>query len=100
VDSGLHGSTSWRIGLFNRSARLDISGRGVSRETPDQSGTVAASGVVGVSEPPGGSTETPTPEAWSRFTGLLEQGRKQKQETGKSMWMKTPHHRAINWKHN
>jgi uncharacterized protein len=29
----------------------------------------------------------PTPEAWSRFTGLLEQGRKQKQETGKSMWI-------------
>ena len=55
--------TSWRIGLFNRSARPDISAPGVSRETPDQSGTEAASGVVGVFEPPGGSTETPTPEA-------------------------------------
>ncbi|HMM90544.1 alpha/beta hydrolase [Bradyrhizobium sp.] len=29
----------------------------------------------------------PTPEAWARFTGLLEQGRKQKAETGKSMWI-------------
>jgi pimeloyl-ACP methyl ester carboxylesterase len=29
----------------------------------------------------------PTPEAWARFTGLLEQGRKQKRETGKSMWI-------------
>ncbi len=29
----------------------------------------------------------PTPEAWAKFTGLLEQGRKHKQETGKSMWI-------------
>jgi dipeptidyl aminopeptidase/acylaminoacyl peptidase len=29
----------------------------------------------------------PTPEAWARFTGLLDQGRKQKRETGKSMWI-------------
>lgn len=29
----------------------------------------------------------PTPEAWARFTGLLDQGRKQKAETGKSMWI-------------
>lgn len=29
----------------------------------------------------------PTPEAWARFTGLLEQGRKHKAETGKSMWI-------------
>lgn len=29
----------------------------------------------------------PTPEAWARFTGLLEQGRKQKAETGKSVWI-------------
>ncbi|QTL03445.1 alpha/beta fold hydrolase [Aquabacter sp. L1I39] len=29
----------------------------------------------------------PTPEAWARFTGLLEQGRKHKRETGQSMWI-------------
>jgi uncharacterized protein len=29
----------------------------------------------------------PTPEAWARFTGLLEEGRKQKAETGKSKWI-------------
>jgi uncharacterized protein len=29
----------------------------------------------------------PTPEAWAKFTGLLEEGRKHKQETGKSMWI-------------
>lgn len=29
----------------------------------------------------------PTPEAWAKFTGLLEAGRKHKQETGKSLWM-------------
>ncbi|MBE9606883.1 alpha/beta fold hydrolase [Acetobacteraceae bacterium H6797] len=29
----------------------------------------------------------PTPEAWARFTGLLEQGRKHRKETGQSMWM-------------
>ncbi len=29
----------------------------------------------------------PTPEAWARFSGLLEQGRKHKRETGKSMWI-------------
>jgi dipeptidyl aminopeptidase/acylaminoacyl peptidase len=29
----------------------------------------------------------PTPDAWARFTGLLEQGRRQKRETGKSMWI-------------
>jgi hypothetical protein len=29
----------------------------------------------------------PTPEAWARFTALLEQGRRQKRETGKSMWI-------------
>ena len=29
----------------------------------------------------------PTPEAWAKFTGLLEKGRKQKQETGESMWI-------------
>ncbi|EHM01709.1 x-Pro dipeptidyl-peptidase [Acetobacteraceae bacterium AT-5844] len=29
----------------------------------------------------------PTPEAWERFTGLLEQGRRHKQETGESMWI-------------
>jgi alpha-beta hydrolase superfamily lysophospholipase len=29
----------------------------------------------------------PTPEAWAKFTGLLEQGRRQKNETGESMWI-------------
>lgn len=29
----------------------------------------------------------PTPEAWARFTGLLEAGRRHKQETGESMWI-------------
>jgi uncharacterized protein len=29
----------------------------------------------------------PTPEAWARFTGLLDEGRKQKAETGKSKWI-------------
>lgn len=29
----------------------------------------------------------PTPEAWARFTGLLEKGRQLKRETGKSMWI-------------
>jgi hypothetical protein len=29
----------------------------------------------------------PTPEAWARFTGLLEEGRRQKAETGKSKWI-------------
>lgn len=29
----------------------------------------------------------PTPEAWAWFTGLLEQGRKHKRETGQSMWI-------------
>lgn len=29
----------------------------------------------------------PTPEAWAKFTGLLEQGRRHKQETGESMWI-------------
>jgi alpha-beta hydrolase superfamily lysophospholipase len=29
----------------------------------------------------------PTPEAWQKFMGLLEKGRKQKEETGKSMWI-------------
>ena len=29
----------------------------------------------------------PTPEAWAKFTGLLEQGRKQKRETGESLWI-------------
>lgn len=29
----------------------------------------------------------PTPEAWSKFTGLLEKGRKHKAETGQSMWI-------------
>lgn len=29
----------------------------------------------------------PTPEAWEKFTGLLEAGRKHKQETGESMWI-------------
>ncbi len=29
----------------------------------------------------------PTPQAWARFTGLLEQGRKHKRETGQSMWI-------------
>jgi uncharacterized protein len=29
----------------------------------------------------------PTPEAWARFTGLLEEGRKQKADTGKSKWI-------------
>lgn len=29
----------------------------------------------------------PTPEAWGKFTGLLEKGRKQKRETGKSLWI-------------
>lgn len=29
----------------------------------------------------------PTPEAWTKFTGLLEAGRKHKQETGESMWI-------------
>lgn len=29
----------------------------------------------------------PTPEAWKKFTGLLEKGREHKRETGKSMWI-------------
>lgn len=29
----------------------------------------------------------PTPEAWEKFTDLLERGRKQKAETGKSLWV-------------
>jgi len=29
----------------------------------------------------------PTPEAWTKFTGLLQQGREHKQETGESMWI-------------
>jgi alpha-beta hydrolase superfamily lysophospholipase len=29
----------------------------------------------------------PTPEAWAKFTSLLEKGRKHKRETGKSMWI-------------
>ncbi|WP_323688853.1 alpha/beta hydrolase [Rhizobium sp. AN83] len=29
----------------------------------------------------------PTPEAWSKFIGLLEKGRKHKEETGESMWI-------------
>ena len=29
----------------------------------------------------------PTPEAWAKFTGILEQGRKHKAETGESMWV-------------
>ena len=29
----------------------------------------------------------PTPEAWAKFTGILEKGRKHKQETGESMWI-------------
>ncbi|MEH3148615.1 MAG: alpha/beta fold hydrolase [Methylobacterium frigidaeris] len=29
----------------------------------------------------------PTPEAWARFTGLLEKGRRQKEETGESLWI-------------
>lgn len=29
----------------------------------------------------------PTPEAWAKFTGLLEKGRQHKRETGKSLWM-------------
>ena len=29
----------------------------------------------------------PTAEAWAKFTGLLEKGRQQKRETGKSMWI-------------
>jgi alpha-beta hydrolase superfamily lysophospholipase len=29
----------------------------------------------------------PTPEAWAKFTGLLEKGRQHKRETGKSMWI-------------
>lgn len=29
----------------------------------------------------------PTPEAWAKFTGLLEKGLKQKRETGESMWI-------------
>src|ERR1700761_3761805 len=29
----------------------------------------------------------PTPEAWAKFTGLLEKGRKHRQETGESMWI-------------
>jgi pimeloyl-ACP methyl ester carboxylesterase len=29
----------------------------------------------------------PTPEAWERFTGLLKEGRKQKAETGQSLWI-------------
>jgi alpha-beta hydrolase superfamily lysophospholipase len=28
-----------------------------------------------------------TPEAWAKFTGILEQGRKHKAETGESMWV-------------
>jgi alpha-beta hydrolase superfamily lysophospholipase len=29
----------------------------------------------------------PTPEAWARFTGLLEEGRRKKRETGESLWI-------------
>lgn len=29
----------------------------------------------------------PTPEAWDRFMGLLEEGRRHKRETGESMWI-------------
>src|SRR4029453_16987436 len=29
----------------------------------------------------------PTPEAWAKFTSLLEKGRKHRQETGESMWI-------------
>ena len=29
----------------------------------------------------------PTPEAWAKFTGLLEQGKRQKAETGTSLWV-------------
>ncbi|MFK7854228.1 MAG: alpha/beta hydrolase [Granulosicoccus sp.] len=29
----------------------------------------------------------PTPEAWEKFTGILEHGQKQKAETGKSHWV-------------
>jgi uncharacterized protein len=29
----------------------------------------------------------PTPEAWARFTGLLEKGRRHKEETGESLWI-------------
>lgn len=29
----------------------------------------------------------PTPEAWERFTGLLEQGREHRKKTGESMWI-------------
>jgi len=29
----------------------------------------------------------PTPEEWDKFTGILEAGRKQKAETGESMWV-------------
>lgn len=29
----------------------------------------------------------PTPEAWEKFTGLLEKGKKHKEETGESMWI-------------
>src|SRR5204863_223196 len=29
----------------------------------------------------------PTPEAWAKFTGILERGRKHKAETGESMWV-------------
>lgn len=29
----------------------------------------------------------PTPEAWEKFTDILEQGRKQKAETGNSLWV-------------
>jgi len=29
----------------------------------------------------------PTPEAWAKFTDILERGREQKAETGKSLWV-------------
>jgi hypothetical protein len=29
----------------------------------------------------------PTPEAWARFTGLLQEGRRKKRETGESLWI-------------
>lgn len=29
----------------------------------------------------------PTPEAWAKFTGILEAGRKHKEETGESLWV-------------
>lgn len=29
----------------------------------------------------------PTPEAWDKFTGILDQGKKQKAETGESLWV-------------